>query len=95
MPLAVQALYVVASVLAGGLESGEIEDGTIADSLAQRSALWLLRERIPEAEKRDGGSVKHDVSVRIGRIPEFVARASDKVARINAAWDRIKRERGL
>ena len=62
-------------VLAGGLESGEIEDGTIADSLAQRSALWLLRERVPEAEKRDGGSVKHDVSVRIGRIPEYVARA--------------------
>jgi FAD/FMN-containing dehydrogenase len=62
-------------VLAGGLESGEIVDGTIAESLAQGSALWLLRERVPEAEKRDGGSVKHDVSVRIGRIPEFVARA--------------------
>jgi FAD/FMN-containing dehydrogenase len=69
-------------VLAGGLDSGEILDGTIADSLAQRSALWLLRERIPEAEKRDGGSVKHDVSVRIGRLAEFVARAEPALAAI-------------
>jgi len=69
-------------VLEGGLASGEIIDGTIADSLAQRSALWLLRERVPEAEKRDGGSVKHDVSVRIGRIAEFVARAEPALAAI-------------
>jgi len=69
-------------VLAGGLASGEILDGTIADSLAQRSALWMLRERVPEAEKRDGGSVKHDVSVRIGRIAEFVARAEPALAAV-------------
>ncbi len=69
-------------VLAGGLASGEILDGTIAESLAQRGALWLLRERVPEAEKRAGGSVKHDVSVRIGRIPEFVARAEPALAAI-------------
>ncbi|MEO8466018.1 MAG: FAD-binding oxidoreductase [Gammaproteobacteria bacterium] len=69
-------------VLAGGLASGEILDGTIAESLAQRSALWLLRERVPEAEKRDGGSVKHDVSVRIGRIAEFVADAEPALAAI-------------
>ena len=69
-------------VLAGGLASGEILDGTIADSLAQRSALWLLRERVPEAEKRDGGSVKHDVSVRIGRIAEFLALAEPALAAI-------------
>jgi FAD/FMN-containing dehydrogenase len=47
----------------------------IADSGEQRSALWLLRERIPEAERRDGGSVKHDVSVRIANIPQFIDRA--------------------
>ncbi|HVY64724.1 MAG TPA: FAD-binding oxidoreductase [Gammaproteobacteria bacterium] len=69
-------------ILAGGLDSGEILDGTLADSLAQRSALWLLRERVPEAEKRDGGSVKHDISVRIGRMPEFVARAEPALAAI-------------
>ena len=50
-------------VLTTGLEAGEILDGAIAESEAQRRALWLLRERVPEAERRDGGSVKHDVSV--------------------------------
>jgi D-lactate dehydrogenase (cytochrome) len=67
-------------VLAAGLAAGEIADGTIAESEAQRRSLWLLRERVPEAERRDGGSVKHDVSVRIGRIAEFVARAEPKLA---------------
>ena len=69
-------------VLSTGLEAGEIVDGTIAESEAQRRSLWLLRERVPEAERRDGGSVKHDVSVRIGRIPEFIARAEPALARI-------------
>jgi FAD/FMN-containing dehydrogenase len=67
-------------VLATGLEAGEIVDGAIAQSEAQRRALWLLRERVPEAERRDGGSVKHDVSVRIGRIPAFIARAEPALA---------------
>ena len=71
-------------VLAAGLEAGEILDGTIAESEAQRRGLWLLRERVPEAERRDGGSVKHDVSVRIGRIPEFIARAEPELERIAA-----------
>jgi D-lactate dehydrogenase (cytochrome) len=62
-------------VLVTGLAAGEILDGTIAESGAQRSELWLLRERVPEAERRDGGSLKHDIAVRIARIPEFVERA--------------------
>jgi len=69
-------------VLAAGLEAGEIVDGTIAESEAQRRSLWLLRERVPEAERRDGGSVKHDVSVRIGLIPEFIARAEPALERV-------------
>ena len=67
-------------VLAAGLDAGEILDGTIAASEGQRRALWHLRERIPEAERRDGGSVKHDVSVRIARIAEFVALAEPALA---------------
>jgi FAD/FMN-containing dehydrogenase len=71
-------------VLEGGLAAGEIVDGTIAESLAQRRALWLLRERVPEAERRDGGSVKHDVAVRIGRIGDFVARVEPALAALGA-----------
>jgi FAD/FMN-containing dehydrogenase len=69
-------------VLSTGLEHGDILDGAIAESETQRRSLWLLRERVPEAERRDGGSVKHDVSVRIGRIPEFIARAEPALAQI-------------
>jgi D-lactate dehydrogenase (cytochrome) len=67
-------------VLCTGLDAAEILDGAIAESEAQRRSLWLLRERVPEAERRDGGSVKHDVSVRIDRIPEFIARAEPALA---------------
>jgi FAD/FMN-containing dehydrogenase len=70
----------LARVLAAALESGEVLDGTVAASEAQRRALWLLRERIPEAERRGGGSVKHDVSVRIARIAEFVELAEPTLA---------------
>jgi FAD/FMN-containing dehydrogenase len=69
-------------VLATGLADGEIVDGTIAESEAQRRGLWLLRERVPEAERRDGGSVKHDISVRIGRIAELVERIEPALAQI-------------
>jgi len=71
-------------VLASGLDAGEVLDGTIADSGAQRSALWLLRERVPEAERRDGGSLKHDVSVRIDRIATFIERAEPALRAIAA-----------
>jgi D-lactate dehydrogenase (cytochrome) len=62
-------------ILEGGLDAGEISDGTIAESGAQRAALWLLRERVPEAERRAGGSVKHDIAVRIAALPAFLERA--------------------
>jgi FAD/FMN-containing dehydrogenase len=72
----------VERVLTGGIEAGEIDDGAVAESGAQREALWLLRERLPEAERRAGGSIKHDVSVRIPRIPEFLERVEPALAQI-------------
>jgi D-lactate dehydrogenase (cytochrome) len=69
-------------MLAAGLEAGEILDGVVAESGTQRDALWLLRERVPEAERHAGGSVKHDVAVRIARIPELVALAERELAAI-------------
>jgi len=62
-------------VLETALESGEIQDGVIAESGRHRDSLWVLRESIPEAEKRAGGSVKHDISVRISQIPAFISEA--------------------
>ena len=87
-------------VLTTGLADGEILDGTIAESEAQRRRFWLLRERLPEAERRDGGSVKHDVSVRIGRIAEFIARVEPALEQHRAAsplalWPHRRRQSAL
>ncbi len=63
-------------VLEEGMEREWVVDGVLAESGPQRDALWRIRESIPEAEKHEGGVVKHDVSVPIAAIPEFTARAA-------------------
>lgn len=49
-----------------------IEDATLAASLQQRQAFWALREFLPDAQKFEGGSIKHDVSVPVSAIPAFL-----------------------
>ena len=61
--------------LESAVEAGLVLDAAIAASEAQRAALWKLREDISEAQKVDGPSVKHDVSVPVSRVPEFIERA--------------------
>ena len=46
----------------------------IAASLDQRADLWRLREALSEAQNFEGGSIKHDISVPVGRVPDFLAR---------------------
>ena len=53
-----------------------VTDATIATSLKQRSEIWKLREEISAAQKPEGGSIKHDISVPISTIPAFIARAN-------------------
>jgi FAD/FMN-containing dehydrogenase len=48
---------------------------------AQAQALWALRENISEAQRIEGISIKHDVSVPVSRIPEFLERAGRALAR--------------
>ncbi|MEB8389409.1 FAD-binding oxidoreductase [Rhodobacteraceae bacterium KMM 6894] len=64
-----------------GQEAGLLVDGTIAQNEAQRAALWRLREELPEGQKRDGPQIKHDISIPVSRIAEFLdvanARARD------------------
>ena len=54
-------------------------DGVVAASDAQRQKLWAIREGIPEAQKPEGGSIKHDVSVPVSAIPDFLDRATQAV----------------
>ncbi|RUM98168.1 FAD-binding oxidoreductase [Pseudaminobacter arsenicus] len=63
-------------VLGEALEQELIQDAVIAESLDQAAVFWRLRERIPEAQKPAGASIKHDVAVPVSRIPEFL-RAAD------------------
>jgi FAD/FMN-containing dehydrogenase len=67
-------------VLEAALEDGTVLDAAIAESEAQRAALWTLREEHPEAQKREGASVKNDVSVPVSRVPELLARGEAAVA---------------
>ncbi len=68
-------------LLAGAMEDGLVLDTAIAASEAQRQDLWRLREAIPEAQGREGGSIKHDIAVPVSALPEFVARATGRVTR--------------
>ncbi|MFZ2853657.1 MAG: FAD-binding oxidoreductase [Rhodocyclaceae bacterium] len=71
---------VLAAFLGEALERGAIGDAALAQSGDQAKRLWALRENIAEAQKIDGLSIKHDVSLPISRIPEFIERA-DRVLR--------------
>ena len=63
------------SVLERAFEESWISDAALAASETQANALWMLRENISEAQKNDGISIKHDVSVPVSRIPEFLCLA--------------------
>jgi D-lactate dehydrogenase (cytochrome) len=66
-------------ILETALESGRILDGTIAASEAQRGTLWHLREVLPESQTREGGSIKHDVSVPVSKIPDFITQGTSAI----------------
>ncbi|HLY05593.1 MAG TPA: FAD-binding oxidoreductase [Rhizomicrobium sp.] len=67
------------SAVASALEAGMCTDATFAASEAQRGALWRLRESFSEAQKREGPSLKHDVSVPVDAVPELIRRGSTAV----------------
>lgn len=74
-------LSAVESELSDALKSGLICDATIAQSDTQAAALWALRENISEAQKIEGISIKHDISVPVSCIPAFLERADQALAR--------------
>ncbi len=75
-----EAERVADAALAEALEAELVQDATRAQSLDQAAGLWRLRESMSEAQKREGGSIKHDISVPIERIPEFIAEAGERIA---------------
>ncbi|MDE2018309.1 MAG: FAD-binding oxidoreductase [Hyphomicrobiales bacterium] len=72
----------MATLLADAAGRGLVLDATVAASEARRAALWRLREFLPEAQKPQGGSIKHDVSVPVSKTPELIERASAAALRV-------------
>jgi len=68
-----------AGALEAALDKGVIEDASIAASLEQRAAFWQLRECLSEAQSKEGASIKHDVSVEVGRVPALIREATPAV----------------
>lgn len=67
------------ALMEDGFAAGLVEDAVIAQSEAQKTALWHMRESMSPAQKPEGGSIKHDVSVPVSRIPHFMAEAEQAV----------------
>jgi len=55
------------------LEKGWVTDAVVAESLSQAQSLWQIRESIPLAQATEGLNIKHDISVPVSRLPQFVA----------------------
>jgi len=66
---------VLQDALGAAMEAGLVTDAAVAQNNREAAAFWFLRENIPRAQRLDGASLKHDISVPVSRLPEFVARA--------------------
>lgn len=66
----------MASLLEAAVTKGLVTDGALAQSLQQRQSFWRIRESISEAQKLEGGSIKHDISLPLGQLPDFIRNAS-------------------
>ncbi|MDD5297998.1 MAG: FAD-binding oxidoreductase [Rhodocyclaceae bacterium] len=72
-------------ILAREMEAGLVPEAAMAHNRAQTEQFWALRENISEAQRIEGISIKHDVSVPVSRIAEFVCRADEALAGVFGA----------
>lgn len=73
------ARALIEDILGAALEKELIGDAVVAASLAQQDAFWNFREMLPEAQKPEGASIKHDISVPVAKIPAFIEKAAGVV----------------
>jgi len=72
----------IEAILTNGMEGGIVNDAVIAANLDQRNAFWKLREVISPAQKPEGGSIKHDISVPVAAVPDFLREADAAVLKL-------------
>ena len=70
------------SILARGMEEGIVDDAVIAANLSQRAGFWKLRDEMSAAQKPEGGSIKHDISVPVAAVPDFIEEANAAVVKL-------------
>lgn len=70
------------AILQSAFEKGIVSDAVIAESGQQQSAFWALREEMSPAQRPEGASIKHDISVPVGSIPAFIKAADAAVLAI-------------
>ena len=67
-------------LLQAALESGCASDVVVSENLTQAKALWHIRESIPLAQAQEGLNIKHDISIAVSRIPDFVQQTDAALA---------------
>jgi FAD/FMN-containing dehydrogenase len=70
------------AILAKGLDEAIVDDAVMAASLSQRAGFWKLRDEMSAAQKPEGGSIKHDISVPVAAVPDFIAEANAAVVKL-------------
>lgn len=70
------------TILTRAMEEDIVDDAVIAANLTQRNGFWRLREEMSSAQKPEGGSIKHDISVPVAAVPAFIAEADAAVVRL-------------
>ncbi|WBL77952.1 FAD-binding oxidoreductase [Bradyrhizobium xenonodulans] len=70
------------AILTRAMEEEIIDDAVIAANLTQRAGFWKLRDEISSAQKPEGGSIKHDISVPVAAVPAFIAEADAEVIKL-------------
>ena len=73
------ARALIEEILAEGFDAGLADDAVIALNLTQAHAFWSIREAMSDAQKPEGASIKHDISVPVASIPAFIDEAGRAV----------------
>jgi FAD/FMN-containing dehydrogenase len=82
-----ELLTLLTATLEQAAAAGTIRDAMLATSTAQAQAMWKLRESVPEAQRRHGASLKHDVSVPVSAIPTLIEEGTALVHRLAPEGD--------
>ncbi|MCF8474123.1 MAG: FAD-binding oxidoreductase [Emcibacter sp.] len=73
---------VMEHILSSAMDKGLVLDGVIAKNETESAQLWRLREHLSDAQKYEGGSIKHDISLPISAIPEFLIKSGAVVEKV-------------